>query len=239
MMKKIVLTALFFTSIAAFPQSGRVDAAFRQIDSVFKGGSFNFHIMDFDFPSDVVRILLKFNNAIAANKDWFEGYSRNAPSGQPLPYDDKFGITREEYGKIRNMDQLHPDLKVVDSQNITLFHQDGKISFRGEGQGRVLDYLEFYPAARTVVFAGDTIPLMAAINITFASAYGLSTGYTWRLQKTDVNKSLQANQLTARVIEIDLGIRQPGNKLLLRIQYQDMENGVSRANLDLAGYIDL
>gem|GEM_PF-5565051 len=53
----------------------------------------------------------------------------------------------------------------------------------------------------------------------------------------DYRGGLQADQLTARVVEIELGLHQSDNKPLLRIQYQDMDHGVTRANLDLAGYI--
>lgn len=241
-MKKLLFLLLLPAGFSSFAQtqprpSEKVKEAFSWVDSVFHTSSFSFEITEFDFPQDIRAILLKFNNAVAANKDWFAAYSSHAIAGQPLPYDEKFGITRAEYDRIRNMDQVHPALKVVDTQKITILHQDKMISFRGEGDGRILDYLEFNLGTNELIFAGDTIPFNPGINMTSAIAYGLVKSYTWRRQTTDVNKSLQANQLTARVVEIELGLHQPGNKSLLRIQYQDMENGISHANLDLSGYI--
>ncbi|MDO6429251.1 hypothetical protein Q4E93_01545 [Flavitalea sp. BT771] len=235
-MKNLLCLILLVTGLRVAAQSPQSEA-FTLIDSLLQAGDARFEITEFDFPPDVLRILLRFNNAVAANKDWFTEYSSHAVAGQPLPYDEKFGITRGEYDRIKNMDKLHPALKIVDTQKITILHRDGKISFKGEGEGRVLNYLEFDVGHQALTFAGDTIPFSRNMNTTFVIAYGLSNSYTWRLEKTDVNKTLQANQLTARVVEVDLGIRQPDNKLLLRILYQDMENGVSHANLDLAGYI--
>jgi hypothetical protein len=235
-MKNLLCLLLLVAGLRVCAQSPQSEA-FTLVDSLLQAGDCRFEITEFDFPPDVLRILLKFNNAVAANKDWFAEYSSHAATGQPLPYDEKFGITRGEYDRIKNMDKLHPALKIVDTQKITILRQDGKITFKGEGEGRVLNYLEFHPEKNELIFAGDTIPLSRDINTTFVSAYGLSRSYTWRLEKTDVNRTLQANQLTARVVEVDLGIRQPDNKLLLRILYQDMENGVSHVNLDLAGFI--
>jgi hypothetical protein len=233
----MLFIGLLLTAVPSFGQSREQAQAFRLVDSIFHDSVCHFEITEFDFPADVRDILLRFNNSVAANKEWFEQYVGHAPAGQPLPYNEKFGITPEEYGKIRNMDKVHPALKVVDTQKVVILRQEGKISFKGEGDGRVLDYLEFYPDKKEVVFAGDTIPFARMVSMTAVSAYGLTDGYTWRLERTDVNKTLQARLLTAHVVEIDLGIRHPDNKPLLRIQYQDMENGVNRANLDLSGYV--
>lgn len=234
-MRNILFIAFLLAGYSSFAQSP--ERAFRFVDSVFRDSTCQFEIAEFDFPADIRNILLRFNNGIAANKEWFEQYASHAPAGQPLPYDEKFGITREEYGRIKNMDKVYPALKVVDTQRIVVQRQQGKISFKGESDGRILDYLEFYLDKRVLVFAGDTIPFAPGANTTAVGAYGLLDAYTWRLEKADATRSLQAGQLTARVVEIDLGMRQPDNKLLLHIQYQDMENGVNRANLDLAGYI--
>jgi len=212
-------------------------AAMAFADSLFHASSFGFVLTEFDFPADIRGILLRFNSAIAANKEWFTAYTSHLPPGQPLPYNEKFGITQGEYERIKSIDKVHPALKVVDTQRISILRQDDKISFKGEGEGRILDYLEFDLGRNVLIFAGDTIPFAAGVNTTTAMAYGLFNSYTWRLQRTDLSGGLQADQLTARVVEIELGLHQPDNKPLLRIQYQDMDHGVTRANLDLAGYI--
>jgi hypothetical protein len=235
-MRYILSIIFLLAGIDAFPQTQK-ETAFRLVDSLFRDSVCHFEVTEFDFPADIRSILFRFNNGIATNREWFEQYVSNAPAGQPLPYDEKFGITREEYGRIKSMDKVHPALKIVDTQRITILRQDGRVTFKGEGDGRILDYLEFYLDKKELIFAGDTIPFTPGVNTTAATAYGLLSAYTWRLEKADVSRSLQANQLTARVVEIDLGIRQPDNKPMLRIQYQDLENGVNKANLDLAGYI--
>jgi hypothetical protein len=234
-MKNLIIILLLFAGPALRAQQAKAAMAFA--DSLFHASSFDFAITEFDFPADIRGILLRFNNAIAANKEWFTAYTSHLSPGQSLPYNEKFGITPGEYERIKSIDKVHPALKVVDTQRISIVRQEDKISFKGEGEGRILDYLEFDLGRNVLTFAGDTIPFAAGVNTTTAMAYGLFNSYTWRLQRTDVSKGLQANQVTARVIEIELGLHQSDNKPLLRIQYQDMDQGVTRANLDLAGYI--
>jgi len=248
-MKKLIIILLLLAGSGVRAQTSpglrvqREKAAMAFADSLFRGSggdggsSFGFAITEFDFPADIREILLRFNNAIAANKEWFTAFSSRLTPGQPLPYDEKFGISRGEYERIRSMDKVHPALKVVDTQRISILRQDDRIRFKGDGEGRILDYLEFDLRKSVLTFAGDTIPFAAGANTATAMAYGLFNSYTWRLQRSDVSGGLQADQLTARVIEIELGLHQPDNKPLLRIQYQDVDHGVTRANLDLAGYI--
>ena len=234
-MKNLITMLLLLTSTALHAQG--VKAAMAFADSLFHASSCDLLITEFDFPPDIREILLRFNNAITANKEWFTAYSSHLSPGQPLPYDEKFGITQGEYERIKSMDKVHPALKVVDTQRISILRQDDKISFKGEGEGRVLDYLEFDLGKNVLLFAGDTMPFAAGVHTNTAMAYGLFNSYTWRLQRTDVSNGFQADQVSARVVEIELGLHQSDNKPLLRIQYQDMDHGVTRANLDLAGYI--
>jgi hypothetical protein len=212
-------------------------AAMAFADSLFRAPSFDLVLTEFDFPADVRDILLRFNNAVAANKAWFTAYSRGLKPGQALPYNEKFGISPAEYDRIKSIDKVHPALKVVDTQRVDIVRQEGRIGFKGEGEGRILNYLEFDLGKNVLIFAGDTIPFATGVHTTTAMAYGLFNSYTWRLQRTDVSGGLQSDQLSARVIEIELGRHESDNKPLLRIQYQDVDHGVTRANLDLAGFI--
>ncbi|HEY4207833.1 MAG TPA: hypothetical protein VGM31_13510 [Puia sp.] len=234
-MKNLMIILLLVAGPALRAQ--KVQDAMAFADSLFRASDFDLVLTDFDFPADIREILLRFNNAISANKAWFTAYSRGVAPGQALPYNEKFGISSTEYERIKSLDKVHPALKVVDTQRITVIRADDGIGFKGEGEGRILGYLEFDLGKKALIFAGDTIPFAAGLHTTTAMAYGLYDSYTWRLQRTDVSGGLQADQLTARVIEIELGRHESDNKPLLRIQYQDMDHGVSRANLDMAGFI--
>jgi hypothetical protein len=234
-MKNLIIILLLLAGTGLRAQREKEAMSFA--DSLFHAPSFGFAVAEFDFPADVRDILLRFNKAISANREWFTAFSSHLAPGQSLPYDEKFGITRGEYERIKSIDKVHPTLKVTDTQRVTILRQDGKISFKGDGEGRILSHLEFDTEKNALLFAGDTIPFSAGANTATAMAYGLFNSYTWRLQRADLSKGFQADQLTARVIEIELGLHTSDNKPLLRIQYQDMDHGTTRANLDLAGFI--
>ena len=235
---RTILAIIFLPlSISGFAQTPG-DSAFHFADSVFAHPAFLFETLQPEIPVDMQPILIRMNNAIVANKEWFIEYrTKYAATGQPLPYNERFGITREEYRKVQHLESQPPQLVVVDSQKVAVTNDNGLIQFRSEGNTHLLDYLVIDIRQQRLMYGGDTILYKGAVATKPSNPYGQWQGYTWRLEQTDVTATLEANKPTARVVEVDLGrTAQPG-KIYLRIEYQDMKAGVTTANLELIGYI--
>ncbi|MBS1663968.1 MAG: hypothetical protein JST68_23180 [Bacteroidetes bacterium] len=272
-------------SAAAAPQpppDSTLTQALHFADSVFSRPSFTYDLSEPDFPPDLQSILIRFNNAISANKEWFLDYrKKNAPSGGTLPYNERFGITYAEYQRIQNLEKLPPHYITISQQLITVTHDNGHIRFKGADETRILDYLEINLSERQLLFAGDTLVFVGAMNTSQLSPLGLSKGYIWRLEKADIKNTFEAGKVTARVVEINLGEPLPSTtsanaapgtpstpstslststppntgansspstpntvrstnpppKTLLRIKYQDLLQGVTRADFDFIGFI--
>ena len=225
------------TEIVRFADSAR-DSAFRFADSVFRRAAFVFQTLQPEIPADMQPVLIRMNNAIAANKDWFIEYrNKYAGTGQPLPYDEHFGITREEYRKVQHLEQQPPQLVVVDSQQVAVTRSQGTIQFKSAGSTHLLDYLVIDLHRQQMMYGGDTIPLRGTVATKPSNPYGQWRGYTWRLERTDVAATLEADKPTARVIQVDLGLAAQPGKGYLRIEYQDIKAGVTTANMQLIGYI--
>ena len=216
------------------------DSAFQFADSVFARPAFLFETLQPGIPPDMQPILARMNNAIATDKEWFKEYrNKYTATGQPLPYDEHFGITSEEYQKLQHLESQPLQLVVVDSQKVTVSDDHGLIRFTSGGSNHLLDYLIIDIQHQQLMYGGDTIPFKgpADANTKPSNPIGEAKGYTWRLEKTDVAATLKAGKPTARVVEIDLGrTTQPG-KTYIRIEYQDVDAGVTTANLELIGYI--
>jgi len=211
--------------------------AFRLVDSVL-GRTFTYGIAGPDIPTDVKYILARFDSAIAENKRWFEEYrSKFASSGKPLPYDVRFGISAEEYQRLQQLEKQPPRLVVIARKNVTVARERNALHFRGEDEARIFGYLEVDLQQQRIVFAGDTLPFAGAMKADQLADLHLTQGYSWRFQKVDVNSTLQNYKVTARVVEIDMGVAADGGRTFLRIRYQDMKEGVSQADLDLTGFI--
>lgn len=215
-------------------------AAFRFVDSVFARKAFVFQTLQPDIPVDMQAILIRFNNAVVANQAWFLDYrNKYAGSGQPLPYNERFGISADEYRRVQNLSTAPSQLVAVDSQHVTV-SQGSAYSFiqlKSDGDTHLLDYLMIDPAGQQLLYGADTIPFIGRTNTGPSSPYGQLQGFTWRLEKTDIASTLDAGKVTARVIEINLGLPVDREKTFLRIKYQELKAGVTTANMELLGYI--
>ncbi|GGB04169.1 hypothetical protein [Puia dinghuensis] len=213
-------------------------AAVQFADSIFHRSSFSYERVEPEIPEDIQNILVRFNNAIVANKQWFYEY-KNAYAGQTLPYNQRFGISADEYKKLQNLEKTPPQLVPVDTQKVTVIREGGYIRFKTDGDSHLLDYFQIDLQQLFVVYGGDTIPFAGRTATTASSPYGEWQGFTWRLQKADAASTIATSRVTARVVEINLGLpaQQPTGRVFLRIKYQDMRDGETAANLELVGYI--
>ena len=184
------------------------DSAIHFADSIFQKPTLLYQLVQPDIPADIQSILVRFNNALVANREWFQQY-RTAYAGQPLPYNQRFGISPDEYKRLQNIEQSPAQLVPVDTQKVTVIREAGYIRFTTDGDVHLLDYLQIDLKKNFVVFGGDTIPLAGHTATTAAYPYGQWEGYTWRLQKADAASTLATSRVTARVVEINMGLTAP------------------------------
>ncbi|HVS95121.1 MAG TPA: hypothetical protein VHE54_01510 [Puia sp.] len=244
-LQHLLSAVLLVVSLAGFAQhadTSRIndpvrDSAFRFAEGVFSRPSFVFETLEPDIPADMQPILIRMNNAIMANKDWFIEYRNKYGGGQSLPYDEHFGITREQYREVQHMESQPPQLVPVDSQKVAVHADNDVIQFKSDGNTHLLDYLVLDIRQQQLMYGGDTLPFKGAVTTPPSDPYGQWQGYTWRLERTDITGTLESGKPTARVVQVDLGrSAKPGNTYL-RIEYQDMKAGVTTANLELIGFI--
>jgi hypothetical protein len=212
--------------------------AFHFTDSVFDRPEFTYDIAEPDIPKDMQSILIRFNDAVTADKQWFIDYrNKYAAGGQPLPYNERFGITRAEYQRVQRMEKVPPHLVSVSRQKVTVSRENNNIRFKGSDETRILDYLEIDLQQQKIIFAGDTLHFAGTMNASQLLPFSLTQGYRWRMEIADLKNTLQTNKVTARVVEVTLGLPLDSGKTFLRIKYQDMQAGETRADMDLIGYV--
>ncbi|HXB07146.1 MAG TPA: hypothetical protein VNW04_08520 [Puia sp.] len=209
------------------------DTAIQFADSIFHQPGFRYQEVETGIPPDIQPILVRFNNALVANRQWFEEY-KNTYAGQPLPYNQRFGISADEYKRLQS---FIPQLVPVDTQKVNIIREAGYIRLHGvDSSFQLLDYLQIDLKKRLVVYGGDTIPLVGRTVAPVSSPYGEWQGFTWRLEKVDAASTLASSRVTARVVEINMGLTAAA-RVFLRVKYQQMQGGVATANLEMAGYV--
>ena len=230
------------------PADTSIQTAFALLDSLFRRPEFLYETLGPDIPADMQPVLIRFNNAIAANRDWFMEYRSKFPN-QPLPYDEHFGITAEEYRRIRRLEAAPPALVPIDSQMVSVLKDGAFIHFKSNGEDRLLDYLYIDPTHRLLEYGGDTIPFAGPASAGRNSPYGQWQGFAWRLERIqqlpttptdplDPQKTPDPGSITARIVEVNIGTPADGSrKTFIRIQYQNLQAGIATANMELLGFI--
>jgi hypothetical protein len=227
----------------AFSQGDAIakEAAFGFIDSVFQSSTATYEINELRPSDSLLAIMIKFNNAIAANKDWAAEYmNKYYVPGEGAPYNEKFGITKAEYEMIKKSDASSYKLNKVKSEKLIITKADSCISFEGNDSFRVMNYLIFCGHSKTVTFGKDTVFFAGEITAPSSAPYGQWHGYRWHYEKSDQKSEgdINIHQLSAKIIEVDIGRTIPGNRILLRIEFQQIEKGEKKAYMDLMGFIN-
>lgn len=244
----VLLFCCALTATVALPQAiADRKSAFGFFDSVFARPSYQFIKLEPGLPLGMDTILLRFNNAVAANRQWFNAYKdKYAASGQQLPYDPHFGITYKEYRRMLELANAPIRLAPSDTQTVTVLREAGLVHFRSAGDNHLLDYLLVDAGHRLLMYGGDTIPFAGFSDPGLASRIGLNStaptpiywqGYSWHLEKTDIAAGIDGIRVAARVIQVDLGLAAGLPNPLIRIHYEQFRADSTVSNFDLVGYI--
>lgn len=175
------------------------------------------------------------------NKEWFEEYSRkNYKAGEGMPYHENFGITREEYQRIKDMDKTPPSVKVRSTAILKANRTSTSLSFKvSENDIRFIETLKIDFEKSILTFMNDTIPFKSEINAPATSPLGEWHGYSWHKTTPDVkdDEKIDIDNLTVKIIEVDFGKRTKDNKTILRLKYNIVDKGTPKANLEMICYL--
>jgi hypothetical protein len=236
---------LFLTIISQFA-CGQTPAKnktkpFSFLDSLLKKDTVTLEILDFSFPADVQEIMLRFQKAMTLNKEWAKEYfSKNLKEGEPLPYNEKFGISAEEYQKIKDIEKSPPSVVIKTTATLKVNRTSSNITFTTTNQGvKFLELLKIDLNNQALLFDNDTIPFHAEFTAPASSPFGEWHGYAWKKEISNLGEGddLNIDKLVAKIIEIDFGKVEPNGKGILRFKYKDVDKGQVKTNVDMPYYI--
>ena len=212
------------------------------IDSLFTKENFTVEILDFEYPKDIQEIVLRFQNSMAEKKEWIEEYfSKNYKPGEGLPYHENFGITKEEYHKIKDLQNAPPKVIVKSTALIKVNRTSNILSFEAiEDEARFFESLQVDLKNNTLIFLNDTIPFSKEINTLAPNSFGKWHGYSWKKEISNLGDKddLKMDSLVSKIVEINFGKLQVTNKILFRLKYKEINKGVVKANFDVACYLN-
>ncbi len=100
-MKKIFWTLLFVSIAICSHAQTNISA---QIQNLLPTGNCSVDLMELHYPARFMVLTKRLQTAVSADKEWWMGYvKQHAASGGPLPYNPRFGLTKEEYNEFLSL----------------------------------------------------------------------------------------------------------------------------------------
>lgn len=238
------LLFLTITSQVACAQHTQLNSSkpFSFVDSLFTKENYTVEILDFVFPNDIQEILLRLQKSMAEKKEWSETYfSKNYKAGEGLPYHENFGVTKEEYQKIKDLDKSPPNVIIKSTASIKIIRTSGLLSFEAiEEDVKFIEALSIDFKNELLTFINDTIPFSNQINTTGSTPLGEWHGYSWKKEISNLKDEddLKMDSLISKIVEIHFGRVSANNKIFLRLKYKEVNKGEIKANFDMACYLN-
>lgn len=134
-------------------------------------------------PPEIEKYIAKVEKAAAAQPDWFRQFSKNAKSGVPLPYDEKLGLSKEEYASYLNLWQQR-ECKVVEEVGLLLRKSsDGRWLILASGAAGPLSTIKYDEKLDQWKSSNGSLARIADVNAEPMSILGEWKGREWRFEE--------------------------------------------------------
>ncbi|BCU78715.1 hypothetical protein llg_34300 [Luteolibacter sp. LG18] len=139
-------------------------------------------------PEEINKYVAMVEQAAKKDPDWFRKHSATAKSGAPLPYDEKLGLTKEQYDKylelwakreFKPMADVILTLRQSGTDKWTIIGMGG-----GEGGAQVISTLRYSPKDDIFTSPNGEMKRLEDINADAESILGAWSGHEWKFEET-------------------------------------------------------
>lgn len=184
-----------------------------------------------------VELTKRFQTAIKENYDWFLEYMKTIPKGEPMPYNAKLGLTKEEYTELIG---FMNNVEVVSTGKEDIFIQikDDFIRFKSYNKLAAFDSLMIDLKKNIVIFGQYKMVFADTLNIT-TDQNGLKskwTGYSWRFEDPkNLDISNLKNQSTLKMIhyKFTIGQLEKNGKTYMSLKGREVKGGTKTIDFEL------
>ncbi len=179
-----------------------------------KGKAVNGQIIAIIPPKEFETFVQRLSEAAQKNPEWFDEHTKKTP-GSPFPlFDEKLGMTQEEYD---NYVKLWSNREVKKLANTSLLVQevgDGQWKINATGPAASLSLLRYDPKKNVFKSPNGELVAIANIEAPERSLLGAWKGLEWRYQAE--------NSLTKTKENVALGTTDDGKYSLLIYRLQEV-----------------
>ena len=157
-------------------------------------------------PKEIEKYIAKVEASARADEKWFREYSKNAKPGIPLPFDEKLGLTKEEYASYLELWDKR-DFKVMEEVMLLLRKGTGGTwVITGTGGASGISTLRYDAASDTYRSPNGEMKRIDDINAEPQSFLGAWTGKEWKFEEESSLGKTKENFAIGRMTGKPFGI---------------------------------
>jgi hypothetical protein len=206
-------------------------------DELLPGKGTEGHVMTLTFSERMKELSVKMAAAYLKNKEWFIAAGKQGREGQPMPYDERMGVSREEYEEY-----LSPanrgQLKEVRAVKFDLIENpDGSYSLDAGPSLPMLKEVKFDSKRGVIATPYGILKDPKEVTITEKGyVMGPWKGFTYHLSE-GTYESLARN-IAGKVISLTVGRQTENGHRFLTYRASVLENGTRTTDFDITVMYD-
>lgn len=157
-------------------------------------------------PSDIDKYVAKVETAARKDPKWFREFSKEAKPGVPLPYDERLGLTKEEYDEyiaLWNKREFKPMEEVM----LLLRQSAGNTwAVTATGRASTISTLRYDPAADVFRSPNGDLKRLEDIKAEPGSILGEWVGHEWKFEEETSLGKTKENFALGRYVDKPFGL---------------------------------
>lgn len=157
-------------------------------------------------PQEIDKYVSKVEAAARANPEWFRETSAKAKAGAPLPYDEKLGLTKEEYDQYL---ALWAKREFKPKEDVALvLRQSGadQWSISATGNAGTISTLRYTAKDDIYHSPNGDLKRIEDINADASSILGAWTGHEWRFEEETTLAKIKENIAVGQYADKKFGL---------------------------------
>lgn len=201
-------------------------------------GKFNADIMDGVKQNPrQLELAKRLQIAVKQNYNWFLEYMKTVPEGEPIPYNSKLGLTKEEYtellGFIDNIETVS-----TGTQEISIKLKNDVINFKSSNKLSNLNSLTIDLKGNTAIFGQYKMKFSDTLNVK-TDKNGLKSkwrGYSWRFEEPknlDLESLKDLKNVKLKQYKLTIGRLEKNGKTYISLKGREVEGGARTVDFDV------
>jgi hypothetical protein len=248
-MKKIIITIISLIAISGCGSGQNNKSAttkksneFTFLLDNFKTGLYQADLMTgSDNKERRIELITKMQIAIKDNYAWYVEFVKDSPTGFPIRYDKKLGLTEDEF---KECTQIIDTYKMASELtfDFSIVMKDSILSFVSNYEKELFEALKIDIVKEKIFLGGKEFKLTDTINEQSVNNRVGSkwNGYQWTFQMPDKIDFSNMAELIGKdfaLYRVHFGILEPSKTLSLTIKGVEGTNGVQNVNFTLPIYL--